>query len=79
MLLHLPLPYFFVYKTGYFPSKKSQRSRSVLKDGSRSLRLFGREKITLLLTKTSLICIDTTILEALIFVKQPNEYSKGSV
>ena len=41
------LPYFFGYKMEFFPSKKkqSQRSRSVLQDGSRSLGLFRKGKI----------------------------------
>ena len=39
------LPYFFCYKTEFsFLSKQSQKSRSVLKDRSRSLGLFRKGK-----------------------------------
>ena len=38
------LPYFLGYKTFFFLPKQSQRSRSILKDGSRSLRLFRKGK-----------------------------------
>ena len=37
------VPYFFGYK--FFLPKQSQRSRSVLQDGSRSLGLFRKGKI----------------------------------
>ena len=44
------LPYFFGYKMDYFfLPKQSQRSRSVLKDGSRSLGLFRKGKIGIIL------------------------------
>ena len=39
------LPYFFGYKTEFFLPKQSQRSRSVLQDGSRSFGLFRKGKI----------------------------------
>ena len=39
------LPYFFSYKTEFFLPKQSQRSRSILEDGSRSLGLFRKGKI----------------------------------
>ena len=41
--------YFFGYKTEFFfLQKQSQRSRSVLQDGSRSLRLFRKGKISII-------------------------------
>ena len=40
------LPYFFGYKTEFFfLPQQFQRSRSVLQDGSRSLKLFRKGKI----------------------------------
>ena len=40
------VPYFFGYKTEFFfLPKQSQRSRSILQDGSRSLELFRKGKI----------------------------------
>ena len=39
-----PVPYFFGYKTEFFLPKQSQKSRSVLKDGSRYLGLFGKSE-----------------------------------
>ena len=39
------LPYFSGYKTEFSLPKQSQRSRSVLQDGSRSLGLFRKGKI----------------------------------
>ena len=42
------LPYFFGYKMEFFfLPKQSQRSRSILQDGSRSLRLFRKGKISI--------------------------------
>ena len=40
----LRLRYLFSYKTEFFLSKQSQKSRSILKDGSRSLGLCGKGK-----------------------------------
>ena len=43
------LPYFFGYKTEFFfLPKQSQRSRSVLQDGSRSLGSFRKGKISII-------------------------------
>ena len=43
------LPYFFGYKMEFFfLPKQSQRSRSVLQEGSRSLRLFRKGKISII-------------------------------
>ena len=43
---YYPIPYFFGYKTEFFfLPKQSQRSRSILQDGSRSLGLFRKGKI----------------------------------
>ena len=43
------VPYFFGYKTEFFfLPKQSQRSRSILQDGSRSLRLFRKGKISII-------------------------------
>ena len=39
------LPYFSGYKTEFFLPKQSERSRSILQDGSRSLGLFRKGKI----------------------------------
>ena len=44
-ILCFELPYFFGYKTEFFLPKQSQRSRSVLQDGSRSFGLFRKGKI----------------------------------
>ena len=38
------LPYFFSYKKEFFLPKQSQKSRSILQDGSRSLGLFRKGK-----------------------------------
>ena len=44
--VRLAIPYFFGYKTEFFfLPKQSQRSRSVLQDGSRSFGLFRKGKI----------------------------------
>ena len=54
------LPYFFGYKTEFFLlPKQSQKSRSVLKDGSRSLGLFGKGKscITATFHRTDLLFV----------------------
>ena len=43
------MPYFFGYMTEFFfLSKQSQRSRSILEDGSRSLGLFRKGKIDII-------------------------------
>ena len=45
----MKIPYFFGYKTEFFfLPKQSQRSRSVLQDGSRSLGLFRKGKISII-------------------------------
>ena len=42
------ISYFLGYKTDIFPSKKYQRSRSILLDGSRALVLFRKGKTHML-------------------------------
>ena len=51
------IPYFFGYKTVFFLPKQSQKSRSILSDGSRSLGLFrkGKTRFTAKSHRTDLI------------------------
>ena len=54
--LKMCVPYFFGYKTEFFfLPKQSQRSRSILQDGSRSLGLFRKGKIGIIANFIGLI------------------------
>ena len=44
LILYYNLLYFFGYKTEFFSSKTTQKSRPSLLDGSRSLELFRKGK-----------------------------------
>ena len=49
-MLLLEVPYFYGYNMQFFPFKQSQKSRSLLKDGSRFFGLYRKGK-TLIIAK----------------------------
>ena len=77
----------FCYNTDFTLPKQSQRSRSVLQDGSRSLELFWKEKTpsynqrnTVSTIETMKTSVDAQIGPSLLFKYHyyPNCYMQGS-